>query len=120
MKEDRCREVFEANSLLYKKSRNPCIGELSPRDNADFLIPIEQTIKKLAEKAAYDDYTQTTELALTDATKTMHSFQSRAIKKSELDRLESLRRKRMLIDHELKQLEQIRDLKGLQIYNRPY
>eukprot|EP01038_Epipyxis_sp_PR26KG_P008637 gene8637-11675_t len=40
-KEDRARENFNNNSHNFRKSRNPYAGELTPRDEAELLIPIE-------------------------------------------------------------------------------
>lgn len=102
VKEDRCREHFENTCHLYKKSRNPCNGELTSREDADFLIPIEHTVKKLSQQAAYSEYERTRTLALQSSGSV--DYHSRAIKPNELNRLETLKNKRQLIDNELKQL----------------
>ncbi len=44
-KEITCLENFDKSRHLFKKSRNPTNGELTPRDEADYLIPFEKIVK---------------------------------------------------------------------------
>eukprot|EP00981_Chlorochromonas_danica_P005675 scaffold1172_cov180-Ochromonas_danica.AAC.2 len=120
MKEDRCREYFEANAHLFRKSRNPCLGELTARDDADFLIPLEQTLKKVNDQEVYNEYQRTKATSFQDSVKALHSYPNRVVKPQEMARLHTLRNQRTLIDEELKQLTLVRDMDNLNIFTRPF
>ncbi|MFK5108561.1 hypothetical protein ACI394_28900, partial [Klebsiella pneumoniae] len=57
-REEKCRDRFLENAMYLRKSRNPCNGELTARDNADFLIPVEQTIKLAFETQKFQEFDQ--------------------------------------------------------------
>lgn len=55
MKEESSLEKFDENCHLYKKSRNPCNGELTPRDDAEYLIPFEKIILDKMKTTQYSE-----------------------------------------------------------------
>jgi hypothetical protein len=120
MKEARYREIFELRSQILKKPRNPCFGELTARDDADFLIPMEQTLKTLAETEAFQAYKHSKALEVINANKTVENYHLRAINPADMARLQTLRNRRNLIDVELKQLELVKGVQNINLFNRLY
>lgn len=55
LKEEASMQKFDANCHLYKKSRNPCNGELTPRDNAEYLIPFEKIVLDKMKTTQYTE-----------------------------------------------------------------
>ncbi|RYH18923.1 hypothetical protein EON65_26750 [archaeon] len=111
--------MFDARCHLYKKSRNPCIGELTARDDADFLIPLEGTLNKLSQEEAYKEY-ERTRAVNTLNTSSVDKYHTRAINSKDVTLLQSMRKQRSNIDKELRQLKLIGGLTNMEISARPF
>lgn len=66
MREEKSRDLFQQNQYLLKKTRNPIMGELTPRDTAESLIPIDKFIKDTVELQKFQ---QTKQIRLENQTR---------------------------------------------------
>lgn len=54
-KDSKIRDVFVDSSHTLKKPRNPCLGELTSRDHAEYLIPFETSLKNTLDSVKYEE-----------------------------------------------------------------
>lgn len=114
LKEESCRDRFFDNAIYYRKARNPCNGELTARDNADFLIPIEHTIKTNFETEKFLNfdrtYQQTKQLSQPEVKESL-----RTVKSLDVHKLEKVRGRKAEIDYELEQMRKVIEFKRQQL-----
>lgn len=114
LKEESCRDRFFDNAIYYRKARNPCNGELTARDNADFLIPIEHTIKTNFETEKFLNfdrtYQQTKQLSQPEVKESL-----RTVKSLDVHKLEKVRERKAEIDFELEQMRKVIEFKRQQL-----
>lgn len=109
-KEQHCREKFDATGHLMKKSRNPTTGELTPRDEADFMIPMKKTIKQQLEDQAFSDY-ERTRLMTIQQEKNFFDPVAKIVKPRDLQGISSLKERRGNINTELEQMKRVLEYK---------
>ncbi len=108
MKEQNCREKFDANSHLYKKSRNPTNGELTPRDTAEYLIPYEKIVKDSMATTSFNKGTlmfHETKTFTDDRDNSTMGVTKSAV--NDVKSIESIRRRKEEIDHEIAQMKKV-------------
>jgi hypothetical protein len=110
-KEEKCRDKFYDNAMYFRKSRNPCNGELTARDNAEFLIPIERTIKMNFETEKFLDFDQTYNTMKSSINpKMQESLQT--LRKIDVHKLETVRDRKAVIAYELEQMKKAAEFKA--------
>jgi hypothetical protein len=109
-KEQHCREKFHDSMHFMKKSRNPTIGELTPRDDADFLIPMKKTIKQDLEEQAFANYERTRLMTLQQE-KDFFDPVSKVVKPRDLQGINNIKERRGNLDNELEQMKRVLEYK---------
>lgn len=102
--EKKTREVFANTSHLLKKSRNPCVGDLTSREDADYLLPFSSTFQNTLEEAKFEDM-------LAKKKESPNKVQAKFI--ADIDKVDALRRRKEVIENEMKQLEKLMTYKKL-------
>ncbi len=114
-KEITCLEKFDQSRHVYKKSRNPCNGELTPRDDAEYLIPFEKLVKDkmitttLTRGSLMYHETKSFQNATMGDTNKMTLLAKSSVKDVSL--LDTIRRKREDIDNEIAQMKRVAQYK---------
>ncbi len=101
--EKKTREVFANTSHLLKKARNPCVGDLTSREDAQYLLPFSSTFQKTLEEAKFEE-----QLA-----KKSEASPVQAKFIADVDKCDALRRRKEVIEMEMKQLEKLMTYKKL-------
>ena len=102
---------FEDKAQFYRKSRNPCSGELTARDNAEYLIPFENRLKDISKAGTIKDIT----LRKNALSVTRHSHYELNMTKVGISTLKSMngldhmRTRRQKLDYELEQMNRLLD-----------
>jgi hypothetical protein len=89
-----------------KKARNPCVGDLTSRENADYLLPFSSTFQSSLEEAKFEEQLK-------------KSKESNALKSSpanfltDVGKCDALRRRREIIEEEMQQIDKLMAYKKL-------
>jgi hypothetical protein len=109
-KEHRCRDQFDSNALVLRKSRNPCIGELTSREDAPFLIPLEKVMKDNVNSERYLNLERT--LVEQKQSIEQQSFQlSLPVKSRDVAKLNRVHKLRSEVDREIETLKRVAEYK---------
>jgi len=94
------RENFLNNAHLIRKPRNPCLGELTDREDAEFLLPISSTISKALqdEKTRLLDLKSKTAVSEDKSTATIRFL-------ADVGKVETLKQRREVVNAELEQIK---------------
>jgi hypothetical protein len=115
LKEEKCREKFHENAMYYRKSRNPCNGELTARDDAEFLIPVERTIQTNFETEKFLEFDRTYN-SIKESTQPAVKDSLQTIRKLDVIKIGNIRERKQMIDSELEQMRKIVAYKQQQLH----
>eukprot|EP01033_Poteriospumella_lacustris_P000289 gene289-183_t len=117
-KEQRCRDAFDENSLILRKPRNPCTGELTARDDAPFLIPLQKVMKDNLDSEKYLKL-EKTRIELKE-TLNQQSFQlSLPVKTRDVVKLTRVHNLRSEVDREIETLKRVAEYKKELLQHKP-
>jgi len=110
--EERSRTNFENNCHLLKKPRNPCNGELTSREDAEYLIPFEKAINASMLAQTRAKYHQSMMIEnesrnLTSGPATSSLSQYPSNRRPKFDQLSTLKQRKFEIDNELEQMNKV-------------
>jgi hypothetical protein len=111
-REEKCREKFSENALYFRKSRNPTTGELTPRDTAEFLIPIERTIQMNLDTEKYLDFDQTYKTTKQSPKMTLADCSSTRSVDVHKKKIDAVRCRKEVLAHELEQMKKVAEYKA--------
>lgn len=114
MKEQKCRERFEDTCHLLKKSRNPCTGELTPRHDAEFLIPMKKTIKQQLEDESFLEFEAQRNKTIQKEKESFNPI-DKIVRPRDVQAALTLRERRNNLDYELEQMKKVIEYKRQQL-----
>lgn len=93
------KDHFHATSYLLRKPRNPCLGELTSREDAEFLLPISSTISQALETENFKeaDLKSRTVVSEDTSTATIRFL-------TDIGKVDALKQRRQVVNAELEQM----------------
>lgn len=113
-KEQRCRDNFEANALTLRKPRNPCTGELTSREDAPFLIPLEKIMKDNMESESYIKF-EKTKVDMAESLNRQSMILALPVKQRDVLKVSRVRKLRSEVDREIETLKRVAEYKKDQL-----
>ncbi len=99
---------------MLKKPRNPCVGELTPRHDAEFLIPMKKTIKEQMDQEAFRDFEAARSRMIQKEKESLDPI-DKVVRPRDIQGALSLRERRNHLNHELEQMRKVIQYKRQQL-----
>ena len=102
-RESNHRDRFQGSMHMLKKPRNPCLGELTARDQAEYLVPKKIELNDNIDYKAMRNHLPAFDVACKDRSKLIAG----------LSQVDSLQRRKEVIQNELEVMQRVLEHKRL-------